>query len=851
MSARKRLAAGVPLAAAALVLSFAAPVHARPAPAPVGPVGWDLYRHPERLPELSTGVKTRQFSSFDRSGGNDDGFSGNSSCLRRTATSCVIAEHSGPGELDSIWFTRDGGDVRGTGDITITLDGKTVLHAPLQDVVDGKVGDPFTYPLVANADQSSGGVYIAVPMTFRSSMRVSTDSTPYFNHTSYRTFASADGISTFDPTDKATDVLATLKAAGTRDPKPTRSGARTRHSALDLAPGETATLTDTHTDSPASGEVSAIRVRLPQTSQVSPREVTDDGRAFGKDASGNDGYSQFTVAIDPNNQGVRLTRRLDPGIGHQVATVSVDGVVVGQWAPSPTAAKPQSAIRPSAVVQPAVAAGEWAEQSVELPASATAGKSSITIRNTFVSSDFDFNEFTYWVDSHVNGATTRTDTVDVGNAAGESAHAYSIAVRTWEGVRTYFYPLDADQLATLRTSQQVLSGLRVRVTADGQRTVDTPLGEFYGSGFAAEPVKALYFAADPATHTYTSWWPMPYLHGATVQLVNDSELTVTGAADVTVTPGPEAGLAAGTSGYFRTSSHAGATTPGADWTFLEASGHGKFVGVTADMRGPTSRGYLEGDERVYTDGSHSPELHGTGTEDFYQSGWYFNRGTYSNFTNGNTAHLTADSGCAANSDCTTAYRLMLIDAVPFADDITFGIEHGQHDDVAATYSTTAYWYGQARSTQHQTDSLTVGDTSSEAAHRFTEVAPTIATSLTSDYEGNDGTPAPVTGTQRRDSAAISFRLAIDPRNSGVVLARTGDQAEAYQQVEVVVNGHRLPNWLEPLGNASHRWLDDNYLLPASVTAGRGEITVTLTPVPGSADWSSAGYRAVSLTGGGG
>jgi hypothetical protein len=344
---------------------------------------------------------------------------------------------------------------------------------------------------------------------------------------------------------------------------------------------------------------------------------------------------------------------------------------------------------------------------------------------------------------------------------------------------------------------------------------------------------------------------MPYLRGATVQLVNSSNLTVTGAADVTVTPGTQPGLAAGTSGYFRTSSHAGATTPGADWNFLDTTGHGKFVGVTADMQGPASRGYLEGDERVYTDGSHSPELHGTGTEDFYQSGWYFNRGTYTNFTNGNTAHLTGDTGCAANSDCTTAYRLMLIDAVPFADDITFGIEHGQHDDVAATYSTTAYWYGQSKPTQHQTDALTVGDTGSEAAHHFTESAPTTATSLTSDYEGNDGTPAPVTATQRKDSAPISFRLAIDPHNTGVVLARTGDQAEAYQQVEVAVNGHRLPNWLEPLGNTGHRWLDDNYLLPASLTAGHAEITVTLTPVPGSADWSSASYRAVSLGGGGG
>ncbi|HYO52263.1 DUF2961 domain-containing protein [Archangium sp.] len=41
------------------------------------------------------------------------------------------------------------------------------------------------------------------------------------------------------------------------------------------------------------------------------------------------------------------------------------------------------------------------------------------------------------------------------------------------------------------------------------------------------------------------------------------------------------------------------------------------------------RGGLEGDERVHVDGSLTPQLYGTGTEDFYESGWYFSRGTFS------------------------------------------------------------------------------------------------------------------------------------------------------------------------------------------------------------------------------
>jgi hypothetical protein len=102
-----------------------------------------------------------------------------------------------PRRLRTAAFTRDEGDVTRTGNIEIELDGRTVLDARLQDVVDGELGAPFAYPLVANADQSSGGVYINVPMRYRESMRVTTTSNPFFYHVTYREFADAEGVETF------------------------------------------------------------------------------------------------------------------------------------------------------------------------------------------------------------------------------------------------------------------------------------------------------------------------------------------------------------------------------------------------------------------------------------------------------------------------------------------------------------------------------------------------------------------------------------------------------------------------------------------------------------------------------
>ena len=635
-----------------------------------GPIGLDVYRQLERLPFVPRGVHASEFSSYDRSGGNDDGFEGTYSCLRTTASGCVIAESSGAGEIDSIWFTRDGGDVSATGNLRIELDGNVILDAPLQQVVNGGLGRPFTFPLVANADQSSGGVYIKVPMPFRRSMVVTTDQNPRFYHVNYRTFDDRTGVSTFDPADHADDVLAKLRAAGSSDPKQRARRSKTRRAALELAPGKTATLAKLR----GPGAISAIELGLPQLVGPQPTpEITDDGRAFG-----NGGSSQFTVQIDPANNGVRLTRRLDSVIGNQRAQILVDGVPAGEWA-----------------ALPASGGGQWLDQSVELPASLTAGKSQITIRNQFISSNFDFNEFAYWADSRAGGGLARSDAIDVGpnSAASEAAHAYSIQNQTWSGVRTYRYPPGGDP-AAIGASSDILRGARLVIKFDGRRMVDAPIGQFFGAALGESAVASLMFSVDPSSGRYASWWPMPYRSRAKVQIVNGSSHAIRGLTSTVRfarSDSWERKLSrGGNAGYFHTASAGGSTLPGIDWTLLRATGRGKLVGVVQAMDGP-DRGYLEGDEIGFVDGSRVPALHGTGTEDFYEGGWYFNRGPFSNPFNGEPSFQSGGVGCTGA--CDGVYRLLIADAIPFSSSIDLGIEHGSENSVQAVYSSTAFWYG--------------------------------------------------------------------------------------------------------------------------------------------------------------
>lgn len=101
--------------------------------------------------------------------------------------------------------------------------------------------------------------------------------------------------------------------------------------------------------------------------------VTNTGRA-------DTGYSQFTMELRTNNVGAILRRQFDQSIARQAANVFVDGALVGTW----------------------YYAGSntyycWRDSEFMIPASYTAGKSSIQVRIQFLSSVVDWNEFDYWI----------------------------------------------------------------------------------------------------------------------------------------------------------------------------------------------------------------------------------------------------------------------------------------------------------------------------------------------------------------------------------------------------------------------------------------------------------------------
>ena len=65
----------------------------------------ELLKRVDKLPEYRTGSYVEQFSSYDRTGGNDDGFAGTYSFLRKEGDKLVIAEMEGPGAVSYTHLT--------------------------------------------------------------------------------------------------------------------------------------------------------------------------------------------------------------------------------------------------------------------------------------------------------------------------------------------------------------------------------------------------------------------------------------------------------------------------------------------------------------------------------------------------------------------------------------------------------------------------------------------------------------------------------------------------------------------------------------------------------------------------
>jgi hypothetical protein len=134
-----------------------------------------------------------QLSSYDTTGGNDDGFSGKFSFVRKEGSDLVIADLKGPGVVNRIWTPTPTTDT-----IKFYFDGerKPRIAVPFIDLF---LGDrfPFLAPLCGN---QIGGYYCYLPIPYEKSLKIVYSGTNLrFHQTQYRTLDKKDKVKSFTP----------------------------------------------------------------------------------------------------------------------------------------------------------------------------------------------------------------------------------------------------------------------------------------------------------------------------------------------------------------------------------------------------------------------------------------------------------------------------------------------------------------------------------------------------------------------------------------------------------------------------------------------------------------------------
>jgi hypothetical protein len=216
-------------------------------------------------------------------------------------------------------------------------------------------------------------------------------------------------------------------------------------------------------------------------------------------------------------------------------------------------------------------------------------------------------------------------------------------------------------------------------------SVECPIGDFFGVGFG-EQKDYISLPLNETSGGYNCYWPMPFHKSAKWTITNLSSKPIDAFyynIDFT--------------GYDRLPKdlrhfHAqwrreNPTKKDVNYTILDAVGQGHFVGVALFMQNRRGHGigFLEGDEMVYVDGEAKPSIIGTGTEDYFSSGWYFDRGLYSAPYHGINIK---DEKLGRIS----TYRWHIEDAMPYKKSLKVTIEHGTNNDHEADYSSVAFFY---------------------------------------------------------------------------------------------------------------------------------------------------------------
>lgn len=261
--------------------------------------------------------------------------------------------------------------------------------------------------------------------------------------------------------------------------------------------------------------------------------------------------------------------------------------------------------------------------------------------------------------------------------------------------------------------------LRAFWDGEDQPSVECPLGDFFGIGhgiiknFWSAPLQM----SPQDGRAFNCWFPMPFAQSARVEVQNEcsSEINLYFYIDYERYDRLEEGLGRFHAQWRRENPTTGFgeptrrfaqdntymweiwNTPNLDgsgnYVILEAQGKGHYVGCHLDIdcfQREKNDWYGEGDDMIFIDGEPwPPRLHGTGTEDYFNTAFCPHE-EYNSPYHGVTV-------CSGDVEWpwrgkNSVYRYHIEDPIYFEESIRVTIEHGHGNSLSNDYSSTAYWY---------------------------------------------------------------------------------------------------------------------------------------------------------------
>jgi len=293
-------------------------------------------------------------------------------------------------------------------------------------------------------------------------------------------------------------------------------------------------------------------------------------------------------------------------------------------------------------------------------------------------------------------------------------------LKAWTNLGQPPQPLDADEhvngeqqiapgstvvLAELKGPRKITS-LKMRVESDDVRilrrailkvfydghdqpAVWAPVCDFFGTGFGEVEFKSLLYGM--TEDGYYCYFPMPFSKSIRIEIENGSRQRAVVRHTITHRAMPEDRVPAG---RFCAQWRADIGREGSLYSILRTQGRGKFAGFNlsaASVGGDI--GYLEGNEQFVVDGEERPSTIGTGTEDYFNGGWYYKEGLFTRPLHGLTVKHQARGTFPDAEGITSQFRAQVPDCVPFQESFLAEIQYGSNNaHLDDRYASVAYWY---------------------------------------------------------------------------------------------------------------------------------------------------------------